>query len=254
MQLNAIRQGMRGALPPLLIAHGLFGAARNWSGLAKRLSATREVVAVDLRNHGDSGWDATHDYPAMASDLADTLATLGGTADVLGHSMGGKAAMLLALTRPETVRRLVVVDIAPVGYAHSQRPYLEAMRGLDLGQVTRRSLADKALAAAVPDAGVRAFLAQNLVFSPAGARWRLNLEALDANLDAILGWPEVTTRFEGPVTVIYGTASEYVRPEHHAAIHARFPAARFEGIEGAGHWVHAEAPDAFLAALSRALA
>ena len=133
MQLNAIIHGQPTDRPPLVIAHGLFGSARNWGAVAKRLSAERQVVAVDLRNHGDSPRSPDNGYEAMAGDLAETIAALGGRADVLGHSMGGKAAMVLALTDPERVGRLVVADIAPVAYGHSQLELVRAMQALDLG-------------------------------------------------------------------------------------------------------------------------
>ena len=166
--LNAIRHGQPTDAPPLLIAHGLFGSARNWGAVAKRLSARREVIAVDLRNHGDSPWDADHSYPALAADLAEVIAAEGGRADVLGHSMGGKAAMTLALGDPQLVARLIVADIAPVAYAHSQIRHVDAMRAVDLSKVARRSDCDAALAARVPEPSLRAFFTQSLVVEPEG--------------------------------------------------------------------------------------
>ncbi len=252
MKLNAIRHaGPEGV--PLLIAHGLFGSARNWGGVAKRLSEGREVVAVDMRNHGASPWDAEHSYAAMAADLDEAVEALGGRADVLGHSMGGKAAMVLALTRPEAVRRLVVADIAPVAYGHTQAGLVEAMRRLDLSGVTRRGEADRRLAAAVEDRGVRAFLLQSLAIEADGARWALNLETLGARMPAIMGFPEVEGRFEGPVLVLRGGASDYVGDDRLPAFRGLFPDVRGETLEGAGHWLHAEQPDAFAEAVSRFL-
>ena len=235
---------------PLLIAHGLFGSARNWGVIAKRLSDARPVVAVDMRNHGDSPWSDRHDYPAMADDLAEVIAALGGRADVLGHSMGGKAAMQLALTRPERVARLVVADIAPVAYGHTQMHLIEAMRGLDLTGVTRRGEADALLAESVAEPGVRAFLLQSLDLKSDPPRWRLNLDALGAEMARILGWPDTPGRFEGPTLFLSGAASDYVRPEHRDTIRALFPAARFAKIPGAGHWLHAEKPREFEAAVA----
>jgi esterase len=252
MKLNAIRhEGPAGV--PLLIAHGLFGSARNWGAVAKRLAAGREVVAVDLRNHGASPWDAEQSYAAMAADLGESIDALGGRADVLGHSMGGKAAMVLALARPEAVRRLVVADIAPVTYGHTQAGLVEAMRRLDLEGVTRRGEADRRLAEAVADRGVRAFLLQSLVLDEDGARWALNLEVLDEQMPAIMGFPEVAGRFEGPVLVLRGGTSDYVRDADLAAFRDRFPALRVETLAGACHWLHAEQPEAFAEAVSRFL-
>ncbi|MYA87312.1 MAG: alpha/beta fold hydrolase, partial [Boseongicola sp. SB0662_bin_57] len=116
--LHAITHGISAGRAPLLIAHGLFGSARNWGVVAKRLSATRRVTAVDMRNHGASDWSGSHGYPDMATDLAGVINE---RTDILGHSMGGKAAMTLALTRPETLRKMIVADIAPVTYAHTQQ-------------------------------------------------------------------------------------------------------------------------------------
>ncbi len=234
---------------PLLIAHGLFGSARNWGVIAKRLSATRPVVAVDMRNHGDSPWSESHGYADLAGDLAETLqAAFGGPADVLGHSMGGKAAMVLALQRPDLVRRLVVADIAPVGYGHTQAHLVAAMQHLDLAAVSLRSEADALLAEKVPEEGVRAFLLQSLDLRE--KRWRLNLSALGAEMPKILGFPEVTGRFDGPTLFLSGGTSDYVRPEHRERIRALFPHARFAKIPGAGHWLHAEKPREFEAAVA----
>ncbi len=232
--------------PPLLIAHGLFGAARNFGTLAKRLAGPRRVVAVDMRNHGASPWDARMDYAAMAGDLAAAVDRhCEGRAAVMGHSMGGKAAMALALTAPERVAALVVLDIAPVAYDHAHAGHVAAMKAVDLGAVRRRSDAEAALAPAVAEPAVRAFLAQNLVIDGDGARWRINLEALGAGLGDLTGWPaDWPGAYDGPALFLHGTASPYVGPEHHAAIRALFPAAEIRGIEGAGHWVHAERPEA----------
>jgi pimeloyl-ACP methyl ester carboxylesterase len=246
--LHLIRHG-DGPAPPLLIAHGLFGSARNWGAIARALADRGPVLCVDMRNHGQSPQDARHGYADLAADLAGVIAAHGGPADVLGHSMGGKAAMMLALTRPELVRRLIVADIAPVAYGHSQQGLIDAMRGLDLTAISNRSEAERSLAAAVPDAGVRAFLLQSLDLKASPPRWRINLDALAANMPAILGWPETEASFAGPALFLAGALSEYVRPEHRQAIRARFPAARIARIPGAGHWLHADRPEAVAAAI-----
>ncbi|MGY6411954.1 MAG: alpha/beta fold hydrolase [Alkalilacustris sp.] len=230
--------------PPVVIAHGLFGSARNWGGIARGLATDRAVIAVDMRNHGHSTWDPAHGYADLAADLAEVLRAEGAPADLIGHSMGGKAAMMLALTRPGLVRRLAVVDIAPVAYGHTQQGFIDAMRGLDLTGLTGRAEADRRLAASVPDAGVRGFLLQSLDLRTDPPRWRLNLGALEANMEGILGWPAPGGRFEGPALFLAGGASDYVLPEHRPAIRAAFPAARIARIPGAGHWLHAEAPEA----------
>lgn len=245
--LNRVAHGEKTDLAPLLIAHGLFGSARNWGAIAKRLSDARRVIAVDMRNHGDSPWFESHAYSDMAADLAEVIAAEGGRADVLGHSMGGKAAMQLALTRPELVGRLIVADIAPAAYGHSQNHLIAAMRGLDLAGVESRGEADRRLAATVADPSVRAFLLQSLDLK--AGRWRLNLDVLEREMARITGWPGTGGRFDGPVLFLSGALSDYVKPEHRAEIKRLFPGARFAKIPGAGHWLHAEKPREFEAAV-----
>ena len=249
MRLNVHRHGVPDGAP-LLVVHGLFGSGRNWGAIAKRLAqGGREVICPDMRNHGASPWSAAHGYADLAGDLAELIAAeAGGTADVLGHSMGGKAAMALALLHPGRVRRLIVADIAPVAYGHAaaQLANIAAMRALDLAGVANRAEAGRRLEPAIADPALRAFLLQSLETGAGGARWRLNLEVLAAEMDAIVGWPEVGGRFDGPVLFLSGALSRYVLSEHRAAILARFPAARFVRIAGAGHWLHADRPEAFI--------
>lgn len=236
--------------PPLIVAHGLFGAARNWRAHSKRMGAGRDVVVVDMRNHANSGWDDVHDYPAMAADLAETIMACGGKASVLGHSMGGKAAMALAQTRPELIDRLIIADIAPVAYDHSLTPQVEAMEALDLSPFRRKSEVDAALADRVAEPAVRAFLAQSADLTEGAKRWGLNLTALKANMDLITGYPELDGVFEGPTLFLYGGASDYVPDSARPLICALFPAVEFQALEGAGHWLHAEKPREFLTAVT----
>ena len=232
--------------PPLLIVHGLFGSGRNWRAIARRMARLRRVTTVDMRNHGDSPRADSQSYADMADDLAETIGALGGQADVLGHSMGGKAAMVLALSRPQLVRRLLVADIAPVAYAHSQNHLIAAMRGLDLARIGSRSQADEALSASIDSPQLRAFLLQSLDLE--ARRWRLNLDVLERDMALITGFPEIEGRFDGPSLFLSGKDSDYVRAEHRARIKALFANARFAKIPGAGHWLHAERPRAFIAA------
>lgn len=232
--------------PPLLIAHGLYGSGRNWGVIARRLADVRDVVAVDMRNHGASPWMATHSYPELAADLAEVIESLGGPVDLLGHSMGGKAAMQLALTQGPLVRRLVVADIAPVAYNHDQAQHVHAMRALDLTGLTTRAEADRRLAAHVDDPGLRAFFLQSLdMKADGGPRWRLNFDVLEAEMPRIVGWPDTPGMFDGPTLFLTGAESHYVRPEYREAIRAQFPKARFAKLLGAGHWLHAERPREF---------
>ncbi len=249
--LNTVEMG-EGAVP-LIIVHGLFGSARNWRVLQKRLSAHRRVVAVDLRNHGDSFWDADNSYEALADDLAEVISAHGGVADVLGHSMGGKAAMVLALTRPQMVRRLIVADIAPMAYTHTQAGHIAAMQSVDLSVVSRRSEADKQLAETVPNAPLRAFFLQSIALQDGRARWQLNLAALAAEMPKIMGFPTLGSVYNGPTLMLHGELSDYVQPKMHPEILRLFPQASFAEIEGAGHWLHAEKPREFQAAVERFL-
>ncbi|MEM8823716.1 MAG: alpha/beta fold hydrolase [Pseudomonadota bacterium] len=242
--LNVVRTGAPADRTPLLIAHGLFGSARNWGVIAKRLSDIREVVAVDMRNHGASPWSDDHSYGALAADLAEVIGDR--PHDVLGHSMGGKAAMVLALSYPERVAKLVVADIAPVGYGHTQSHLIDHMRAVDLSKVTRRSDAAAQLSE-VPDDGTRSFLLQSL--DVAEKRWTLNLDALQAEMPKIIGFPDVAGSFDGPTLFLSGGDSEYVRRAHRDRIKALFPAARLASIPGAGHWLHAQKPREFETAL-----
>lgn len=240
--------GPAGAIP-LVMAHGLFGSGRNLGALARHFAKARPVVAVDLRNHGDSAWSDDHSYAALAEDLAEVVHDLGGRAHVFGHSMGGKAAMTLALRHPGLVDHLIVADIAPVGYGHSQTPLIDAMEALDTTGLRLRSEADRRLAAAIPEAGVRAFLLQSLDMTADPARWKFNLATLRAQMAGLVGWPDPPGRFPGPVLFLDGEASDYIRPDHHEAIYRLFPQARIETIAAAGHWLHAERPRAVDAAV-----
>lgn len=240
----------RGAGPGVVLVHGLYGSGNNFRRHAAWLAERHRVLCPDLRNHGRSPHSDEMSYPAMAADLAALLDREGlEQATLVGHSMGGKAAMALALTRPQRVSALVVVDIAPVAYDHDQGAILDAMKAVDLGQVASRADADRQLRDAVPEAGVRQFLLTNLERTDAGWRWRLPLGTLGRAMPAILDFPELGSPYPGPALFLHGAASDYVQPRHREAIRRRFPEARIQALEGVGHWVHAEAPAAFEAAL-----
>lgn len=231
--------------PPLLIAHGLFGSGRNWGVIARRLADSRDVIVVDMRNHGDSPRFASQGYPEMADDLAQVIAAHGGSADVLGHSMGGKTAMVLALTQGTFLRRLVVADIAPVAYTHDQNQNVAAMAGLDLAGLVSRAEADARLAKSIADPALRAFFLQSLDVRATPPVWRLNLSVLAQEAQKIVGWPGTVGQFDGRALFLSGAKSSYVLPEHRALILRQFPNAYFASIPGAGHWLHAEKPREF---------
>ncbi len=251
MILHAVEAGtQQGEDVPVVLLHGLFGAAANFGAIQRRLASGRRVIAFDLRNHGYSPHDPAMPYAAMAADVLDSLAGLGAPrAALIGHSMGGKVAMTAALMQPDRVSRLVVADIAPVRYAPAFRSFVDAMLAIPLAPGLRRAEADLALASVVPDARVRGFLLQDLQFGPA-PHWRIGLQGIAANLPTIEGWETPPAScFTGPTLVLRGERSDYVQPEHRPAIRALFPAARFTSLKGAGHWLHADAPDAFIAVL-----
>lgn len=245
--LNTITHGEPTSRTPLLIAHGLYGSARNWGVIARRLSDERQVVAVDMRNHAHSFWDDRHDYPALADDLAEVIESMGGVADVIGHSMGGKSAMTLALEHGEMVNRLVVADIAPVRYSHTQMQYIEAMRAVDMTQVARRSDVEQQLADLGVEKALQSFFTQSL--DVPGKRWRLNLDVLAKEMPNIMGFPDFTSHWDGPALFLAGAESDYVQASHREVIKFLFPNARFAKIPGAGHWLHAEKPREFEAAV-----
>lgn len=241
---------------PVLILHGLFGSARNWHSIARRLGERHSVFVPDLRNHGDSPWADDMSYLAMAADVRAFIDRQGlDRPAVIGHSMGGKTAMCLALQHGERIDRIAVLDIAPVDYDHSHSEFIEAMQTVDPALIERRSEADAILSRAIPDVPVRQFLLQNLVAQDSSFAWRINLPALATNLDRILAFPPelANTRYDGPCLFLHGATSDYVLPQHVGIIQRHFPRARYEAVYGAGHWLHAERPDMVLSSLGRFL-
>ncbi|MFC6669620.1 alpha/beta fold hydrolase [Marinobacterium aestuariivivens] len=228
---------------PLLILHGLFGSLDNWASQAKALADEYQVISVDLRNHGRSPHSDEMSYDAMAADLVELLDDLGiAGACVLGHSMGGKAAMQLALNHPERIERLIVVDIAPVQYPHHHDDVFKGLFAVDLSTVRSRGDAEKQLTGFVADPMVRAFLLRNLYRTETGSfAWRINLEGLHQGYAGISAAPEGKP-FDGPTLFIKGGNSDYIRAEHRDALLGLFPKATYKVVEGAGHWPQAEKP------------
>lgn len=241
---------------PLVILHGLFGSGRNWAAIAEPMSAERPVITLDLPNHGRSPWIAGMDYEGMAGAVAQFLADQGiEQAVLMGHSMGGKTAMTLALIQPQIVASLIVVDIAPVPYDHANMDHIDAMLNLPLDRITTRTDADAALADAIPDPGLRAFLLTNLARRSDGFEWRINLVGLSEALSALHGFPaagEVAV-YSGPTLFIVGETSDFILPEYEPVIRRMFPKAEMKVIADAGHWVHADDPDAVLTAVQEFL-
>jgi pimeloyl-ACP methyl ester carboxylesterase len=242
----------------VVFCHGLFGQGKNWSAIGKAVAGDHRVLLVDMPDHGQSPWTEGFDYLAAADQVAHLLSDQDPVA-LVGHSMGGKISMLVALRHPELVERLVVVDVAPVPYDHADEfeGYIKAMRAIDLDHLARRSDADAALQEAVPDPTVRGFLLQSLRREDDHWRWLLNLEVLGRDLDAITDWPgdalTGTAPYDGRVLWVGGARSSYTAPEHVAAMDHWFPRNRRVTVKDAGHWVHSEQPQVFIEVLRRFL-
>lgn len=239
---------------PLLILHGLFGSLDNWMTLGRRWSEQFQVFLIDQRNHGRSPHTDTHSYPEMADDLAAFVQAHGlGTVNLLGHSMGGKTIMEYATQHAETIRKMVVVDIAPKAYPVHHAEIAEAMQTLDINSLKSRTEADRQLAEHLSDPGVRMFLLKNLYRkSDKTFGWRINLPVLAKSLETI-GKPVYSAQpINVPVCFVYGTDSHYVQPDELPEIKQRFPQAELHGIE-AGHWVHTQQPDALFALVNQFL-
>jgi esterase len=246
--------------PRLILLHGLFGQGKNWATVARALSSDFRVVLVDLPNHGRSDWTEGFSYPEMAEAVRATVAEPGrDPMYVVGHSMGGKVAMVLSLLHPALVSRLVVSDVAPVAYSGSRSfgRYVAGMRALDLDGLSGRAAADSALANAVPDPMIRGFLLQNLRRDstvPAGWRWQLNLPLLGDHLADVGDWPDVTADpYLGPVLWLAGANSDYITKANAPAMRRLFPRAQLVTVKNSGHWVHAEQPEIFVQTIRRFL-
>ena len=231
---------------PLLIVHGLYGSARNWGVISKRLSDEREIFAIDQRNHGDSQWCETQSYFDMAGDLQEFLEHFGSMA-VLGHSMCGKAAMALSILKPSLVEKLVIADIAPVSYFHDNTQYIRAMKNVQLDKLATRTDAIIQLAESVPKPELRSFFAQSIDLK--NKRWKLNLDVLESEMEKIISFPQLSGKFEKVSLFLSGALSNYLQITHRPTIKKLFPKAKFAKIPNAGHWLHAEKPREFEAAV-----
>lgn len=230
----------------IVFLHGLMGRGKNFSTIAKRLGNDFSVLLLDLPNHGASPWTETFNYDDMADTVAEYLENdfaADGTVDVVGHSMGGKVAMRLALRHPHLVRKLAVLDIAPSASEGNFRHLLGSLLELNLAEIKTRGQASKELAAAIPEEGTRGFLLQNLLREDGTFAWQPNLEMLYHNLPVIMGWEQPTEQFDGPVFWVSGGLSNYIQPEDTAPMRELFPRVRKVTLKGAGHWVHADKPD-----------
>ena len=236
--------------PPIVLLHGLFGRARNLGFFQRRLAAARRTLAIDLRNHGESP-HGQMDYASMSFDLMETLAEQDALpATLVGHSMGGKAAMTLALNRPEAVHSLLVADIPPAITGHGSSQLGRQMLRIRFPQHLNRNDADALLAEAIADRDIRHLMLQNLRLGEKPG-WQIGLQEIVASMINIEGWPYIPEghAYNGPTLFLAGGRSPYIQPKHHPVMRRLFPGHRMEIIEHAGHWLHVEEPARFAALL-----
>lgn len=255
MQVVELAFEQFGALqnPPLIILHGFFASSRNWRQIAEKLATDFCVYVLDARNHGNSPHCEMMNYETMAADVAHFI-TQNALQNVtlLGHSMGGKTAMWLALNYVELVQNLIVVDIAPIAYKHSFDPIINSLKNLPLAELSNRKQADLLLAEIIPELNYRQFLLQNLVLKTGGYQWRINLDFFQKNAPAIIGFPEShdCLPFEKSTLFLAGQNSKYIPS---GSTQLLFPRAHIVIIPNAEHWIHVQNPDAFLAAITHFL-
>ena len=247
MELNYQQYSENGA--PVLVLHGLFGSLSNWGWHCKQLAQQYAVYGVDLRNHGDSPHSDQLDYQVMAEDVRQLIVRLGlESCCIVGHSMGGKVAMQLALSFPDLIEKLVIVDIAPVSYpedADGHMNVLAAMDAVKLGEIKSRTQAEVTIEDYIPQEVTRKFLLTNLVRNKEGSfEWRLDKDSIRKNYANLRAELIATMSFLKPVLFIKGSLSPYIKPEHEAQIKELFPAASVKLLMDAGHWLHAEKPQA----------
>ncbi len=242
--------------PWVVLIHGLFGNLDNLTVLRKPLSEQYNVITLDLPDHGESPHVDAFTLEMCVTGITALLSQYNvQSAHIVGHSLGGKAAMMTALLEPEKVKSLVVLDISPVNYPPHHQTIFAALKQVDLTNVQSRKDADKQLQSGIKEPGVRQFLLKSLYQTPSGEwQWRFNLTGLESNYTNISQFnaPDGAS-YEGPVTFIKGGNSDYIQREHQSAIGALFPAAKARIVEGTGHWLHAEKPQVVAKLTERAL-
>ncbi len=230
--------------------HGLFGSSSNLLAMAKQLAHQRTVILPDLRNHGRSPHSEDVSYQSMAGDILELLDDCGyDTVDLLGHSMGGKVAMWLALHHPELVNHLIVADISPVNYTNRFADLLDHLCQLDMAALASRKDADQQLAKFIEEQSLRDYLLQNLIYRQGQWQWRMNLQALAQGIHQIVAFPETSAEYAKPVLFLKGEHSAYLADKYQAALYRLFPMAEIMQIQDAGHWLYAEQPQRFMAAI-----
>lgn len=241
------------AHPWLFLIHGLFGNLDNLAVVRRHFQKTYNVVSIDLPDHGESPHTQGFSFKGCADGIAAIIEkTELNQVVILGHSLGGKAAMMTALHYPDLVSALVVADIAPVTYPARHNEIIRGLRAVELDNIEKRTDADKQLARHIPEPGVRQFLLKSLYQDEDNEwRWRFNLEGIAAHYEAIRSWPSTDLEFTKDTLFIKGSRSDYLSSEYRSDVMKLFPAAKARVIDGAGHWLHAEKPEAFNLAVER---
>lgn len=236
--------------PSLIILHGLFGSSKNWQTIANHLGQQHHVIVPDLRNHGNSYHTDNMDYLAMAHDVFDLIThNQLDNVVVIGHSMGGKVAMIMALQETEKISALMILDIAPTQYNHNFSSLFSAMRSLDLEHLNNRREADHQLQPHITELGLRQFILQNLSHENGHFKWRINIDILEKDIHKILDFPIITNTYHKPTFFLGGMNSDYIQEQHHAIIYQFFPQAKIDMIANAGHWLHIEQTDHIISKL-----
>lgn len=230
----------------ILILHGLFGSKRNWQSIARQLSEKFQVFTLDLRNHGESEHSEFMSYPDMADDVFQFISEHElREVSIVGHSMGGKVAMQMALEHQDIIKRLVVIDIAPVQYQHGFDNLITSLDTLPLDQISSRQEADEYLKTSVQPESLRQFLLQNLCKLETGFSWRINLKAIQNCIDELMDFPKAhrEQQYQNPVLFLKGEKSDYIEHIYERQLFKFFPRALFITVAGASHWLHTENPD-----------
>ncbi len=248
MKLHFKKYGDAGE--PLIILHGLFGMLDNWHQLAQRFSSNYTVYTLDLRNHGNSPHESSMSYEEMAADINEFVEDhLLDKVHLLGHSMGGKVAMQVAADYPGILHKLIIADIAPKAYPPGHQVYFNALKSIDFGQMNRRSEADKALQAFVPEMGIRLFLLKNLKKEAQGYGLKMNLHVIEEFYSQIAGTITLDWPYNGKTLFLAGEKSNYITDDDQREIPEAFPNCEFKTINDAGHWLHADKPNDFFDAV-----
>lgn len=256
MNLNYKLSKSDSAHPWLILIHGLFGNADNLAGIKRHFQSTHNIISFDLPDHGESPWTDGFNIKDAADAITNVLKVqkIDKTA-VLGHSLGGKVSMALALNYPHLVSHLIVADIAPVSYQHSHQTVFNGLNAVPLQNITSRKDAEVAMREHIKEPGVRQFLLKSLYQKESNEwAWRFNVAGLIASYSHIIDWEQSDQRYEGITLFIKGALSDYITSDYRDAITRYFPNAKAHVIEGTGHWLHAEKPAAFNAIVERTLA